>query len=31
VHTERPELFEGFISDLDLEVVMPHEGVEVML
>jgi len=31
VHTERPELFKGFIADLDVEIVMPGEAVEVIL
>ena len=31
VHTDRPELFKGFISDLNLQIEMPKEGVEVTL
>jgi len=26
IHTERPELFERYVSDLDIEVVLPKEG-----
>ncbi|MFQ6051039.1 MAG: MBL fold metallo-hydrolase [Candidatus Hydrothermarchaeota archaeon] len=26
IHTERPELFKKFISDLDVEVILPEEG-----
>jgi len=31
IHTERPELFKGFISDLGVEVIVPYEGGRVEL
>jgi ribonuclease J len=31
IHTQTPELFKGFISDLEVEVVIPSEGKRVEL
>jgi ribonuclease J len=31
IHTEQPELFQRFISDLDVDPIVPHQGREVTL